>query len=136
MVIKRSFAYFVDLIIFSTLYIILFFLPTFSSNFVITKTAMYLFYIFYIVSFILYFGLLPFLWNGWTPAKRLFRIQIIIPDRKFTTFLLLVVKYLVFRFLLNIVTMGLFIIFEWIYIKQHKGNSFVDWILKTEVKIL
>ncbi|NLG81435.1 MAG: RDD family protein [Bacilli bacterium] len=136
MVIKRSLAYLVDLVILSIVYIILFFLPTFKTSFVISETSMYLFYTFYIVSYILYFCLLPFLWDGWTLSKRLFKIQMIIPNRKITTFLILVVKYFIFRFLLNIVTFGLFIIFEWIYIKKHKGTSFVDKILKTEVKVL
>lgn len=133
--IRRSLAYLADLATVTIVYILLFtFIGTlfFMEQLYLNPLFIVLFYVLYLVSFTLYFCVLPYYWNGYTLFKRALGLKVEFKHHRIAELLLTILKYVVFRLILIILSFGVLLIADLIYMRV-TGASFVDRLLKTNI---
>ncbi len=136
MVIRRCIAYFLDVFLLIVLHSLLYFGlgVAFYQNFIISnKLSIVLFYTIFILLYIAYYCVLPMFWDGNTLFKKALGVRLNLEGANVKVFFYLLIKYLLVRLILTIVTFGLAALYDMIYIKRHEGQSLIDKLLNINV---
>jgi len=72
-------------------------------------------------------------WDGNTLFKKALGVRLNLEGANVKVFFYLLIKYLLVRLILTIVTFGLAALYDMIYIKRHAGQSLIDKLLNINV---